>query len=121
MKIVNNITYIPKAATPAFGAIQYQGAENTLRENLTSDELDKFKRLVDRNRQYVNANLVLYGDGYNLSGRIVDNVQLRNHKTVEVRPISGENKLRWIFRMTKRMRDRDAEVTELLKKQNFQF
>ncbi|MBO6088581.1 hypothetical protein J6P92_09615 [bacterium] len=121
MNIINDTTYRPHTAVPTFMAIKYHGAENTLRENLTSDELEKFKRLVARNNQYVNADLVLYGDGYNLSGKIVDNVQLRNHRTVEVRPISGENKLRWIFRMAKKMRDRDVEVTELLKKQNFQF
>ena len=121
MNVVNDTTYRPRTIVPAFKAIKYQEAESTLRENLSSDELEKFKRLVARNNQYINADLVLYGDGYNLYGRIVDNVQLRNHQTVEVRPISGENKLRWIFRMTKRMRDRDAEVTELLKKQNFVF
>lgn len=121
MQLINDITYKPKATAPTFKAIQYQGAENTLRENLTSDELEKFKRLVARNRQYVNANFVLYGDGYNLYGRIEDSIYLRNRKVDEVRPITGENKMRWIFRMAKRMRNRDAEVTELLKKQNFQF
>ena len=121
MKIGNNITYIHQKTTPSFGAIKFREAENTLRQDLSSKELEIFKKLVEKNRQYKNTDLVLYGTGTYLYGSIVDTYALRDRKTVNVTPIGNENKLRWIFRMTKRMRERDKEVEELLKKQNFQF
>lgn len=121
MEVRNNITYKPQAYKPAFGAINYESAEETLRKVLSLEELKNFKKLVDEHKKFNNCDLILFGDGKKLTGRISDNVALKGGKSKEVSPWFWENKYNWIAYMAAKMRTRHNEVTELLNKQNFQF
>ncbi len=59
MEIGNNITYRQRIPNLTFTAIKFREAENTLRKELSSEELKKFNNLVERNKKYTNADLVL--------------------------------------------------------------
>ena len=121
MEVRNDVTYRPKAATPSFGVINTDSAENTLRQVLSLKELNKLKQLIAEHKKYDNADLFLYGDGKKLSGRIFDNDALKGGKTTDGSPWFFENKFNWIAKMAAKMRKRHQEVTELLNKQNFEF
>lgn len=121
MEVRNDISYKPQAYKPSFGVIKTQSAETTLRQVLSLEELEKLKKLIDESKIYANCDLILFGGGKKLCGRIADNVDLKNGKCIDVSPWPWENKYNWIAKMAARMRNRHNEVTELLKKQNFQF
>ena len=121
MEVRNDITFRPKASVPAFGAINYESAEDTLRTVLSLPELNKFKKLVADYKQYDNADLFLFGEGKKLHARIVDNIALKDGKTTEHSPWFFENTYDWIVKMANKMLNRHIEVSRNLAKQNFQF
>jgi hypothetical protein len=97
MEVRNDISYRSQSYKPAFGAINYESAEETLRKVFSLEELNKFKKLVNENKIYTNCDLILFGEGKNLHGRIADTTDLKDGcKSVEVSPWFFENKYKWI-------------------------
>ena len=118
---VNFETHRQTQQLPTFKAIHYEGAEDTLRKVLSSKELKEFKALVQKNSIVNKVHINLFGNGKKLSANVYDTERLLNGKCSSHSQRFYESGMRFIKRIVKKMEKRIPEVTELLKKQNFDF
>lgn len=110
-------------SNPSFGTINYEAAENTLREVLSSKELAKFREILMEQKKNTFVNLNLFGNGKKLSANIFDGQMLESEKN-QCKAYSQhfwESSMGFIKRMVKKIEKRTPEVKELVAKQNFDF
>lgn len=106
---------------PSFGAIHYDGAEDTLRKILSSKELNEFRSAVIKKQTVNRVHIRFFGDGKKLSANVYDTERLDNAKCTSYSQRFYESGMRFIKRVIGKMEKRVPVVEELLKKQNFNF
>jgi len=121
MLVTNNTNFSNRNVQPAFGAIKYDMAKDTLRTVLSLKELRQFKEMVKTYDTFNNADLILFGDKKKISAKITDTLELKDCKITNHSPRIFEGKMHFIKRMAKKMKERHYEVIDLLAKQNFKF
>jgi hypothetical protein len=118
---VNFETHKQIQQRPSFGAIHYEGAEDTLRKILSSKELKELRSIIQKNQTLNRVNITLFGNGKKLSANVFDTDELIDAKCTSYSQRFYESGMRFIKRVVGKMEKRQPVVNELLKKQNFNF
>lgn len=112
-----NVT-TPKAA-PAFGAIQYDMAKDTLKAVMNSKQLGEFVQIVEKQKANELVDVVLFGTGKKLSANVVDNAAKLGTDNYKCTPYSQrflEAPMSFIKRMCEKVEKRTAQAREIIAK-----
>lgn len=112
-----NVT-TPKV-NPAFGAIRYEGAKNTLKAVMNSKQLEEFLNLVENQKTNDNVDIVLFGGSKKLSANVADvssKIGLNNTKCSYYAQRFFEAPLSFVKRMCEKAEKRAEQVQEIIAK-----
>lgn len=107
----------PKS-TPAFGALRYDMAKNTLR-NMNSKQLEELAQLVEKQKSNELVDVVLFGRGKKLDANVADDayqVGIQDYKCKSYSQRFLESPLDFIKRMCGKAEKRAAEIREIIQK-----
>ena len=106
--------------TPAFGAIQYDMAKDTLKAVMNSKQLGEFVQIVEKQKTNELVDVVLFGTGKKLSANVVDNMTKLSTDNYKCTPYSQrffEAPLSFIKRMCEKVEKRTTQLKEIIAKE----